>query len=103
MGGEDYFDSMMWPNYLTIESTIQNHTCVDSGCHGHNTFSGGFGLDETNPLSPGNYRAAQGELLCASPMESKLLTKPFEITSHGGNKMFQMTDPEYQTFLDWFQ
>jgi len=103
MGGQDYFNNVMWPNYLTVESALTHHTCVDAMCHGHNSFSGGFGLDETNPVSPANYRAAQQELLCATPDESKLLIKPFGITGHGGNTLFNMSDPEYMTFLDWFQ
>ncbi|HEY1554886.1 MAG TPA: hypothetical protein VGF94_08635 [Kofleriaceae bacterium] len=102
-GGLDYFNTVMWPSYLTAQSTLQNHTCVDGGCHGHDSFSGGFGLDETNPLSPGNYRAAQGELLCSAPDQSKLLIKPFGLTGHGGNALFRMSDPQYQDFLDWFQ
>jgi hypothetical protein len=103
-GGEDYFDTQIWPSYLAITDPLQAHTCIDQGCHGHQTFSGGLGFDETDPMSPNNYRAAQGELNCATPGASKLLIWPLAgIQPHGGGDLFRTTDPEYTTFNNWFQ
>jgi hypothetical protein len=105
-GGIDYFNSTIWPKYIAITDPLQAHTCLDSGCHGHKSFAGGMGFDETDPTSPGNYLAAQSgaRLNCGSPEISTLLTRPLAgVDGHGGGDLFRMSDPEYQTFLDWFK
>lgn len=103
-GGSDYFNNQIWPKYLTIANPLQpTHTCVDNGCHGHGSISGGLGFDTDNPMSPNNYRAAQGELNCGTPTASKLLTWPLAgVDQHGGGDLFKQTDPQYMTFVGWF-
>lgn len=104
-GGEAYFDAMIWPNYLSVKSPIdKTHTCLDRNCHGNGSFAGGMGFDTMNPTSANNYRIAQGEIECSVPTASRLLTKPLAgIEGHDGGDLFNSTDPEYQTFLNWFK
>jgi hypothetical protein len=105
MGGQAYFDAMIWPNYLAIQSPVDStHSCLDHNCHGNNSFAGGMGFDTSNPTSPNNYRIAQGEIECSVPTASRLLTKPLAgIEGHDGGDLIRMSDPEYTTFLNWFK
>ncbi len=102
-----YFNAMMWPDYLDLPSPINGQKCTKSGCHGVGTFSGGFGLDTTNPMSAGNFRVTQGELQpggCQMPEANLLVTRPLNLDgAHGGGQLFRTTDPQYQTYLGWFK
>lgn len=104
-GGQAYFDAMIWPNYLAIKAPkATNKSCLDSGCHGNSSFAGGMGFDTSNPTSSNNYRIAQSEISCSTPTASKLLVYPLAgIQGHDGGDLFDTSDPEYQTFLNWFK
>jgi hypothetical protein len=104
VGGKAYFDATIWPQYLAIPAPLDpTHTCLDKGCHGNGSVSGGLGFDTAQPTSSSNYRIAQQELDCSVPSASRMLLKPLAgVLGHEGGDLFRMTDPEYQTFLDWF-
>jgi hypothetical protein len=107
MGGMDYFVGTLYPQYLDLPSPMGGQKCTNSGCHGMGSFSGGFGLDTNDPTSAGNYRVAQGELMpggCQMPAANLLVTRPLNLDgAHGGGTLFTTSDPQYQTYMGWFQ
>jgi hypothetical protein len=104
-GGAAYFAQTIWPSYLAIPAPLDpTHTCLDMGCHGNGSVSGGLGFDTAHPGSIDNYHVAQVALDCQVPKASWLLTKPLAgIDAHRGGDLFRTTDPQYATFLAWFQ
>ena len=101
--GSGYFHDQIWPNFLHPSDPAKD--CAKSGCHLAPGGAGGLGFSTTMPIDyQGNYMAAQHELNCTTPSASPLLTRPMAgIDGHGGGDIFQMSDPQVQLFLDWFQ
>jgi len=99
-GGQDYFDNVIYPQYLNANTPA----CTSSGgCHNE---AGGNALNlRTQPVDPVlNFKQAQVYLNCGTPEMSDLLTKPLAGTNpHGGGDLIQPGDPRIQLFLDWFQ
>lgn len=101
-GGAEYFEAEIWPKFVRPTNTTNGCT-KEGGCH---IFGDGNLLGyEVNPVDfVANYRATLVHLDCGTPMRSPLLTKPLAgIEGHGGMDIFQMSAPEVQVFLDWFQ
>ena len=101
-GGLDYFQNVIWPNY--VRPTDSAKGCTRSGgCHNE---AGGNALSfKTQPAPdfPFNYRQAQVFLNCGTPTASQMLTKPLSGQEpHGGGDLITNSDPAYQMFLDWF-
>ncbi len=100
MGGLDYFQNTIWPNYLNNTTKA----CVQAACHDQGG-NGGLLRYVTSPSIdyPGNYRKSLVDLNCSMPSASLMLTKPTGFDPHGGGTIFSMSDPLAQTFLAWFQ
>jgi hypothetical protein len=97
--GEAYFESDIWPTY--INNTKKS--CVSSTCHVPGGNGGTLHYDTSPAALPNDYKLTLPQLNCSRPEESPLLTKPVAgMVGHGGGDIFQMSDPEVQTFLDWF-
>jgi hypothetical protein len=98
-GGIDYFQNVIWPNYITAGAMA----CTSSGgCHNE---AGGNALNlRTQPVDFAlNFRQAQVYLNCGTPEMSDLLTKPLSTSNpHGGGDLISPGDPRIQLFLDWF-
>ncbi len=102
-GGREYFDEMVWPEFVRPSDTANGCT-RSGGCHNE---GGGTALNfRTNPLDLAfNYRQAQVFLNCGTPGASDFLTKPLAgIEPHGGMDIFSSeSDPAVQVFLGWFE
>lgn len=99
-GGVDYFETQIWPTFVTRPNPMQ--TCARSTCH----IAGGNGLDFPDPIDYGvAYRRVQLFLNCGTPEASVFLTKPLGgIEPHGGGDIFPNdSDPAVQIFIDWFK
>src|ERR1700733_7312624 len=103
MGGIDYFQSDIEPNYLKLSDPV-NSCARSSSCH---AMAHGLAIDtgdDPNALMS-NYRLVQGYLDCGVPPASELLTKPLAgVDGHGGGDIFaNLQDPAVVDFLAWFQ
>lgn len=98
-GGVAYFESQIWPSFVTRPTASQS--CSTINCH----VAGGNGLDFPQPVDyPAAYKRAQIYLNCGTPSASLFLTKPLTgIDPHQGGDIFGMSDPAVQIFLGWFQ
>ena len=107
-GGPDYFQTMIWPEYMKVSPTGMAldpmRSCTRAGqCH--NEAGGNPPNFKTMPPDFGlNYRQAQGYLNCGDPMMSELLIKPLTgTTPHGGGDLIPANDPSVAIFLGWFE
>jgi hypothetical protein len=102
MGGVDYFNNQIWPNYIVSNGS---RSCIDTsaGCHAEN---GGniMSFNTADPMDIANYKAAQEQLNCATPEASPFLTRPLASEDpHGGGDLFTSnTAPPVEVFLAWF-
>lgn len=100
MGGFDYFQTEIVPNYLRLSDTA-NGCGRTSACHDR---AHGAAFDLANPTSMANYTIARNYINCGSPRQSQLLTKPLGgEDGHGGGDLFDVDDAETTTFLGWFE
>ncbi|HEY4243788.1 MAG TPA: hypothetical protein VGM88_28440 [Kofleriaceae bacterium] len=102
-GGIDYFQNMIWPNYVIRNN--DDTTCTRAmGCHAED---GGNAMTfKTMPVDyEANFARVQVQLNCGTPEASPFLTKPLAgVDLHGGGDIFpDENDPAVQVFLDWFQ
>lgn len=113
-----YFQRCINPIFFT---QIGNNTCGGSGCHDSVNGTGGAlrvtanatVVDVTNAANTPdviragdmyrNFYSAQGQVLLADPMHSRLLTKPLVLgVLHGGGQIFASTsDPNVRLIEYW--
>jgi len=115
-----YFQRCINPIFFT---TIANNQCGASGCHDSVNGTGGAlrvtgsatVVDLTNPANTPdvvrttdmyrNFYSAQGQVLLATPDQSRLLIKPLvQGVLHGGGQIFANTsDPNVQLMEFWIR
>lgn len=113
-----YFQRCINPIFFT---QIGSNQCGASGCHDSTNGTGGAlrvspnaqVIDVTNPANTPdvirattmyqNFYSAQGQVLLASPSQSRLLTKPLvQNVLHGGGQIFASTqDPNVRLIEYW--
>jgi hypothetical protein len=108
-GGQGYFTGTLWPMYLhnPASSCGPSHNtscdCARSNCHLAPGGASGLGFDP-NDLQGDYITATQAVYLnCSTPTASPLLTKPLAGVDGHPIDMFTTSDPQYQTFLNWFK
>jgi hypothetical protein len=87
--------------------------CHDSACHGAGS-KNSLKLTVPSCVPPGcnpplpltlewadNYRAVAEQMNCANVSASRLLTLPSGLQTHGGGKLFDVTDPEADVIIGW--
>ena len=97
-----YFETVIWPEYLAPDNPAES--CVgESGCHRRSDGRSSFRL-ATDPVDfQANYEVTTRFLNCGSAANSSMLTKPVSgQDAHGGGDLFGSGDPQFLTFLDWF-
>ena len=102
--GQDYFESTIWPMFLAPAGGGAK-SCVDqAGCHNDASGRSALRLDVSSPPDQDrNYQIVTRFLLCSTPEESPLLTKPLSgNVPHAGGDLFDLNSPEAQAFLGWF-
>ncbi len=99
-----YFEAEIWPKYLAPAGGGPKSCVAQAGCHNDSNGRSALRLDTSVPPdNDRNYQVVTRFLLCSTPEESVLLTKPLagEVV-HAGGDLFQLTDAEATVFLGWF-
>jgi hypothetical protein len=117
-----YFQRCVNPIFLkvipiTIGGVTTNNTCAGAGCHAPSGTGGAFriepGAGPANLADPPdvirqtdmykNFRSSFGEVVFASPLQSRLLAKPLvRNILHGGGLIFASTaDQDVRTIEFW--
>ncbi|HVK74165.1 MAG TPA: hypothetical protein VM734_12635 [Kofleriaceae bacterium] len=99
-----YYENEIWPKYLAPAGGGAKSCVAQAGCHNDSNGRSGLRLDTSNPPDHGrNYQVVTRYLLCSTPEESVLLTKPLAASvPHAGGDLIQMDDTEVMVFLGWF-
>jgi hypothetical protein len=112
-----YFQQCVNPIFFKI---INSNTCAASGCHDNANGTGGAlrvvsaaAVDVQNPANTAdviratdmykNFFSSQGQVLLASPQESRLINKPLvRNVLHGGGQIFLSDqDPDIKVIEYW--
>jgi hypothetical protein len=99
-----YYESDIWPKYLAPAGGGAKSCVAQAGCHNDASGRSALRLDTSNPPDhTRNYQVVTRFLLCSTPSESVLLTKPLASdVPHAGGDLLQASDPEVAVFLGWF-